>query len=399
MLQSACSSPPALDRGRWVRQKRYWYLLNPLLVLMPLYSAMVARVTDNGLWLWASVPFMYVLFPLLDMLVGQDPANPDESEHDALRRDTYYVRVLYLATAMHWVSLLATAWIVGSGDWHWLNIIGAGMSMGCMNGAGLATAHELGHKVSDPRQSWAAKIMVACCGYAHFMIEHNKGHHKDVSTPEDPASSRMGESIYKFVLREIPGAARRAWKLERDRLARQGKSFWSPQNDILHSLAITLLAYGLILALWGIKMLPFLVLSAVYGWWTLTLANYVEHYGLLRQKEANGRYERCAPHHSWNSNYKLSNLALLHLQRHSDHHAHPTLPYQLLRDMRDVPQLPGGYPLMFVLAMWPFAWFAVMDKRVAAWAGGDLTRVNLDPARRAELLRRYHRVAVSGATS
>ena len=183
-------SPPVLhSHSRWLGQKRYWYLLNPLLVLTPLFSSLLALYSNNGLWLWTTVPFMYLLMPLLDMLVGQDPANPSDAEMEVLRDDPYYVNVLYLATAMHWVTLLGTAWIVGSGDWHWLNIIGAGMSVGCMNGAGLATGHELGHKVSDPKQSWGAKIMVACCGYAHFMIEHNKGHHKDVSTPEDPALS------------------------------------------------------------------------------------------------------------------------------------------------------------------------------------------------------------------
>jgi alkane 1-monooxygenase len=394
MDQPAYSPPIMHSSSRWLGQKRYWYLLNPFLVLTPLFSSLLALYSNNGLWLWATVPFMYVLMPLLDVLVGQDPANPSDAEVDTLRDDPYYVNVLYLATAMHWVTLLGTAWIVGSGDWHWLNIVGAGMSVGCMNGAGLATGHELGHKVSDPKQSWGAKIMVACCGYAHFMIEHNKGHHKDVSTPEDPASSRFGESIYKFVLREIPGAARRAWKLESERLTRLGLPFWSRQNEILQSLAITVLAYAAILAIWGVKMLPFLALSVIYGWWTLTCANYVEHYGLLRQKEASGRYERCAPHHSWNSNFKLSNLALLHLQRHSDHHAHPTRPYQVLRDMDNVPQLPGGYPGMFVLAMWPMAWFAVMDKRVLAWASGDLNKINIDPDRRDEMFRRYQQSAM-----
>ena len=153
--------------------------------------------------------------------------------------------------------------------------------------------------------------------------------------------------------------------------------------------------YGLMVSFWGVVLVPFLLLAAGFGWWQLTLANYVEHYGLLRQKEANGRYQRCEPKHSWNSNFKLSNLLLVHLQRHSDHHAHPTMPYQVLRDYDDVPQLPQGYFGMFLVAMIPPIWFAIMNPRVVAWAEGDMMRVNLDPARREALIQRYHRPTTS----
>ena len=115
---------------------------------------------------------------------------------------------------------------------------------------------------------------------------------------------------------------------------------------------------------------------------------------MLRQKKENGRYERCQPHHSWNSNHKVSNLITLHLQRHSDHHAHPTRPYQVLRDYEDVPSLPSGYPTMFVLSMIPPAWRAVMDHRVVEWADGDMSKVNIDPDKRDATFERYHKPQV-----
>ena len=91
--------------------------------------------------------------------------------------------------------------------------------------AGLAinTGHELGHKKSALERT-LAKIVLAVPAYGHFWIEHNRGHHRDVSTPEDPASARMGENIYKFAWREIPGAFRRAWQIESERLSRRGRS-------------------------------------------------------------------------------------------------------------------------------------------------------------------------------
>ncbi len=231
---------------------------------------------------------------------------------------------------------------------------------------------------------------MACSGYGHFFIEHNKGHHKDVATPEDPATSRFGESIYKFVRREIPGAFNRAWGLEKTRLHRLGKSQWSLSNEIIPPALLTIAAYGTMIALWGAVMIPFLALASAYGWWQLTCANYVEHYGLLRLKSENGRYERCQPKHSWNSNHKVSNLVLLHLQRHSDHHAHPTRPYQVLRDYPEVPCLPSGYPWMFAVAMVPAAWFSIMNPKVVAWAKGDMHNVNIDPDVKAKVMAKYH---------
>jgi alkane 1-monooxygenase len=150
-------------------------------------------------------------------------------------------------------------------------------------------------------------------------------------------------------------------------------------------------------ALFGWMALPFLILTAAYGWFQLTMANYIEHYGLLRQKNADGRYERCQPKHSWNNNFKATNLITLHLQRHSDHHAHPTRAYQILRDYPEAPQLPHGYPAMMALAMLPPLWRMVMDKRVVEWANGDMTLVNMDPASKHKMFLKYHHPVASAA--
>jgi alkane 1-monooxygenase len=117
-----------------------------------------------------------------------------------------------------------------------------------------------------------------------------------------------------------------------------------------------------------------------FGWWQLTSANFIEHYGLLRKKGPDGRYERCRPEHSWNANDIFSNLILFHLQRHSDHHATPVRSYQCLRNFDNLPTLPAGYPGMFFASYIPPLWRWIMDKRVIAWAGDDWSKINLDPA-------------------
>ncbi len=385
------SEPFVRLNRHWSAVKKYWYLVTLIVPAVIIASAALAALTGSGLWLWSLAIVFWVVIPLVDAVLREDPFNPDTAQEEAMAKDSsYYKGILYAATALQWIGLVSMTAVVALGDWSWFELIGAVLSVGALHAVGLTMSHELGHKMNDRTQVLAAQIASACSGYAHFNIEHNKGHHKDVATPEDPASSRMGESIYRFALRELPGAARRGWRLESERLQRQGRLVWSPRNELLQTSALTVLAYTLMTAAFGWAALPFLLVTAIYGWFQLTMANYIEHYGLLRRTLENGRYERCQPHHSWNNNFKASNLLTLHLQRHSDHHAHPTRPYQLLRDYADAPQLPQGYPAMMGAALIPPLWRHIMDHRVVAWAGADLRRVNIDPARREELFRRYH---------
>ncbi len=221
-----------------------------------------------------------------------------------------------------------------------------------------------------------------------------------MSTFDDPASSRMGESIYKFAMREIPGTFMNAWAIEMKRLNSRGKPAWHYSNQILQSYAITLALALLLVSVFGWKMIPFLIIHCAAAYWQLTSANYIEHYGLLRQRDANGKLERCAPHHSWNSNHIYSNLVLFHLERHSDHHTHPQRRYQSLRHFDNLPRLPNGYFGMYVLAYLPWLWFRVMDKRLMALphVAGDLDNVNIDPAAHPSIFLRWGRDKMSEPT-
>ena len=267
-------------------------------------------------------------------------------------------------------------------------MLGLIMSTGGVGGFCINLGHETGHK-RTPLERWLAKLILAPTFYGHFTVEHNRGHHRDVATPEDPASSRMGETIWTFVFREVPGAFRRAWRLERDRMRVDGQAFWSWHNEILQPAFITVALWGT-LCLWlGVGVLWFLVPAALWSNFQLTSANYIEHYGLLRQKNAQGRYETCKPQHSWNSNHVFSNWATFHLQRHSDHHAHPLRRFQSLRHFEEAPQLPNGYFGMFPLAYVPPLWFAVMDKRLLAAVNRDPSRINFHPSQRARLMAKH----------
>ena len=210
-----------------------------------------------------------------------------------------------------------------------------------------------------------------------------------VATPDDPASSRLGESFYAFWPRTVSGSLKSAWELEGVRLDRMGKSHLSLRNDILNAWAMTIVLFGALTAVFGVVILPYLLIQAVIGFSLLEVVNYLEHYGLLRGKREDGRFERTAPEHSWNSNNVASNVLLYHLQRHSDHHANPMRRYQALRHFEEAPQLPTGYAGMIVTAAFPPLWRRVMDHRVLAHYGGDLERVNIHPRARKRVLARY----------
>ena len=339
-------------------------------------------------WFFVAIALFYIGIPLLDALLGEDLSNPPESAVPRLEADRYYRWIVYATVPVIWGSLLFNVVFLATHELHWTSWLATTVITGSMLGFGLNLSHELGHK-----KDWVGRKLglfnSALGGYGHFSIEHNRGHHRHVATPEDPASSKMGETIYRFMFRELPGAYFRAWDLETERLERAGKSVWSLDNEVVQGGLITIALYGGLIAAFGAKVVPVLAVIAFWGAFQLTSANYIEHYGLLRQRKADGRYEHCQPHHSWNSNHLLSNLVVFHLQRHSDHHANPTRSYQSLRNFSDLPTLPSGYFGMFLAAYVPPVWFAIMDKRVVQAVGGKVERINFLPAKRQALMRRH----------
>jgi len=278
--------------------------------------------------------------------------------------------------------------VVASGELSPLSELGLALTVGTVAGVGINTAHELGHK-RDELERRLSKVALAQTGYGHFYVEHNRGHHANVSTPEDPASARFGESFWAFLPRTVVGSVRSAWSLAAAAQRRKGRRVWSLRNDVLNAWALTAALYAGTVAAFGMRVVPYIAIQAVFGFSLLEVVNYIEHYGLMRQRLPNGRYERCRPEHSWNSNNVISNLLLYHLERHSDHHANPTRRYQSLRHFDEAPQLPSGYALMMGLAWVPPLWRHVMDRRVLAHYGGDVRLANIDPRRRDQIMARH----------
>ena len=374
-------------------KKRFAWLLSVAGPAIALVGTVAVSSFEVNHWiLFFPLVFYYFFVPLLDFLIGEDTSNPPESSIEDLEADAYYRWITYATIPILWIAVIFNCIFLCTfslNPFEWLATV---MTTGSVLGFGLNVSHELGHKLQTvPRK--VALFNTALGAYGHFSIEHNRGHHRHVSTPEDPASSKMGENIYQFACREMPGAAIRAWRLEADRLQRLNKSVWHFENEILQALCLSTGVYGCLIGFYGLDMVLVLIPVAIWGAFQLTSANYVEHYGIQRLKTANGNYENCQPHHSWNSNHLVSNLVLFQLQRHSDHHTHPGRSYQSLRDFPELPRLPSGYFGMFFLAYLPPLWYRVMDPLLIKTLNGDIARINFLPSAKNRLIKKFGLVA------
>jgi len=316
---------------RYIDKKRYLWLLsltggfNP-----PIAIGLYFASGHNPFAMLFPLVYTFVVIPIVDALMGEDHHNPPEEVVRHMAHDNYYRILLYVGIALLFASFFVVAWFLGSYRVPWWAYIALALGTGFQNSGAILLGHELGHK-NNRADRIAAQVANGLVGYGAF-----------------------------------------TWR-----------------NPILLSWMLTLAVAGALIAIFGWILLPFLIIHHVYAWYGLTQANYVEHYGLLRQKMPNGRYEACKPRHSWNTNHIFSNLLTFHLQRHSDHHANALRPYQTLRDFEELPRLPSGYPGSFGLAAFPSQWFKVMDPKLMRWAGGDIAKLNIDPDQRDRLYAKY----------
>jgi alkane 1-monooxygenase len=341
-METVTGTRSAIESGiAWNDTKRYAWLLGLVIPILPFLAASLVQATGSGLFWWLGPIFVFGILPLLDTLVGKDPGNPPGSLVACLERDRYYRWCVYLFLPLQLAGLVWACAEWSGGRLSLPDCLGLAMTISVVGGVGIAAAHELGHK-SERVERWLSKVALAQTAYGHFFVEHNRGHHVRVATPEDPASARLGESFWAFLPRSVAGSLRSAWEIENSRLHRKGRAALSIENDAINAWLMTAVLYGLLLAVFGLEVFPWLLVQAVLGFSLLEAVNFIEHYGLARQKLPNGRYEPCAPRHSWNSNNIVSNVLLYHLQRHSDHHAYPSRRYQALRNFDDAPELPSG---------------------------------------------------------
>ncbi len=317
----------------------------------------------QGYWTYATFVFAFGFVPILDQVMNSSTYNYTKEEKNERLKQRFFDWLVYLNVPLVLSVVVSYLFVIYTQPLAVYEQVGLFFSVGTVMGASINIAHDLGHRQGKFEQL-LSKITLLPNLYMHFFIEHNRGHHKNVATDLDPASSRKNELLYTFWFRSTIGGYLSAWDLENSRLRSEGKSVFSLQNEMIwyHVIQIAYLvtiflltnAFTTLMAV-GIATMGFLILETI---------NYVEHYGLRRKKKASGRYERVQPQHSWNSNHEFGRIMLYELTRHSDHHFLGSKKYQVLDHHAKAPQLPLGYPGMMILSMIPPLWFYVMNKEL-----------------------------------
>jgi alkane 1-monooxygenase len=345
------------------RLSAFKYIL-PLVVFVGAYWSFSHRGWNT----FVPIIYAFIFIPLLELMLKPDSRNLSATEEHLAKNDPFYDWFLYIIVPLQWLSVFFFLYTLKKdiSNIDTLSLVGRIGSMGLLCGVfGINVGHELGHRVKAVER-FLAKALLLTSLYIHFYVEHNKGHHKNVATKEDPSSARYGEIIYLFYFRTIIYSYISAWKIAAADLRKKRALIFNWQNEMIQYHLIQLLFLAAIWYLCGTTILFYYITAAFIGILLLETVNYIEHYGLERKQKDSGQYERTMPWHSWNSDHVIGRLMLFELSRHSDHHYLASRKYQVLRHFDDSPQMPTGYPGMMILSLIPPLWFRVMNKRITA---------------------------------
>ena len=334
------------------------YIFVPLMVISWVF----------GGWAIFLVPiFGYVVITLFDVFIGKKLIKPAESV--GVSQEQYkYVLYGWVPVQLFLIFGSLTAIFMFdhlSGTEAFFLMIVQGIISGAV---GIVFAHELMHQKTR-LDRFLSDLLMGMALYGHFRTEHVLVHHRHVGTRKDAVTAKYGENFYRFFIRVIPQCFVSSWTTEKELLQKKNLPFWDFQNPFYVYAGLAALFLFIAIQIGGIPAAIFFLIQALVAVLHLEVVNYIEHYGLIRQKLDNGKFEPTRPHHSWNANDHASNLLLINLQKHSDHHARPNKKYQHLQsyDENEAPQLPFGYPLMVLLSLIPQFWMKVMNPKVLEW--------------------------------
>ncbi|HEY6503354.1 MAG TPA: alkane 1-monooxygenase [Chitinophagaceae bacterium] len=343
---------------------RAFKYISPFIIYIGSFRAFMV----TGWEVWLPLIYAWLIIPLLELFIRPDPENMTGAEEESAKKNRIYDLLLYFVVILQYAALVMFLYAMSHDEMTWIDIIGRVWVMGMLCGVfGINVGHELGHRVNKFEQV-LAKMLLLSSQYMHFFIEHNKGHHKRVATPEDPSSARYGEWIYAFYFRSIVLSYISAWDIANKEVIKKGRPVFSLHNEMIRFTLIQVSFVAVIFFTCGWLVTLYYLVAAGIGITLLETVNYIEHYGLQRKATGEGKYERAMPVHSWNSDHVIGRIMLFELSRHSDHHYLASRKYQLLRHHADSPQMPTGYPGMMLLALIPPVWFFVMNKRIKKYS-------------------------------
>ncbi|MGB7271155.1 MAG: alkane 1-monooxygenase [Albidovulum sp.] len=312
---------------------------------------------------WALFGFLWITLFLsiadrLGRRFGKDRAAPEADIW--LERLPLALGLLHFPMLLFAVFALTGGTGLGLGSWV-LSFLGFGLWFGQVSNS---TAHELIHRTDRWSFRLGMWIYISLL-FGHHTSAHRLVHHRFAATADDPNTAQAGESFYAFLVRAWPGGFIAGYEMEKAR--QDGRPAWlQPYTVYLAGAAgfVLIIAAG-----FGIDgFLAYLLLCA-HTQVQLLLSDYVQHYGLERQETGLDSYEPFGPAHSWDAPDLFSGLMMLHAPRHADHHLHPARPYTALElsPGGKAPLLPFSLPAMATLALIPYFWHRIMDRRLNTW--------------------------------
>ncbi|MBT8236608.1 MAG: alkane 1-monooxygenase [Bacteroidia bacterium] len=340
-----------------------WYDLKYLAALS-IPATLVIGLVFKGGWSYFTPVYVFVLVPILETLLPKDTSNIEGKVRSKKEASQLFDWMLYANIPIVYGLLIITLITLTTTVINTYEVIGLVFSLGIVLGSnGINVGHELGHR-KNPVERFFAKLLLLPSFYMHFYIEHNFGHHLHAATAEDPATARYNQSVYSFWFTSVTRQYVNAWRIQKKLLKREGVPFYSFKNDMMWYTILQLLYATAVWGFFSLEGLAYILGAGIVGFLLLETVNYIEHYGLLREKLASGRYERVKEIHSWNSNHVMGRIVLYELTRHSDHHYKSSRKYQILNYYDTSPQMPFGYPTSMVLSLLPPLWFHIMNPRI-----------------------------------
>lgn len=325
-----------------------------LFCFLPLVAFLMLGVGlyAGGYWLLLPIVFFMVAIPGLDLVTGwQDTARFEKSDFSSaelflLHWNTRLYALFYMASVLYIVSTLPRFNALETGL-----LIG---SLGLIGGIGFGAAHELLH-CKEKLDFAIQRITTTFLFYPHYRLIHIRSHHLHAGTDHDENTAWLNESIYAYIIRTIPGSMIRSWKLE---VRRAGGGHTTLAGVLKNQMTIYALGQLALLAflfwLGGLPGLLFYIAHIVVAHIVLESVNYIQHYGLMREKH-DGEYEKTGAEHSWDTYHFFSSYVTFRVGHHSYHHI-AVQPYYLLESEPEAPKLPMGYfwaiPIVFLPPVW-----------------------------------------------
>ena len=333
----------------------------------------------GGAWITFGLIAVLVIYMVGDAICGDDTSTP-QFKHPGI-----LIVQLWLALPLLAFIVFSALWSFSNGDFlgfgaaltqltgydlvaardatfagHYVStVLITGLMIGMV---GTIPAHELTHRTWDPISMLVGRWLLAFSFDTIFSIEHVYGHHRYVSTTEDPATAPRGRNVYFHILASTLKGNVSAWKIEQKRLKRKGHSLFGWHNAVLrgHLMSVLLVVAAYVIGGWQTAL--FVTACALWGKALLEIVNYMEHYGMVRNPAT-----PVQPRHSWNTNKRISSWTMFNLTRHSHHHAQGEVPYQDLKPFPDAPMMVGGYLTTIIVAMIPPLWHRLMTPKVLDW--------------------------------